>query len=49
MPLNPANFPRPPLLERISRELLVKWPSGETIAHTKNGYWVLESGCINKS
>lgn len=43
MPLNPANFPRPPALERISKHLLVKWPSGETIADTRNGFWVLET------
>jgi len=43
MPLNPANFPRPPLLERVSRHLVVKWPSGQVIADTKNAFWVLET------
>lgn len=43
MPLNPATFPRPPLLEKVTRHLLVKWPSGQVIADTKNAYWVLET------
>lgn len=43
MPLNPANFPRPPLLERITKHLQVKWPSGEVIADSRNAYWVLET------
>ena len=43
MPLNPANFPRPPLLEKITKHLLIKWPSGQVIADTRQGYWVLET------
>lgn len=43
MVLNPATFPRPPLLERVSRHLVVKWPSGQVIADTTRGYWVLET------
>ncbi len=44
MPLNPANFPRPPLLERITKHLQVKWPNGgPIIADTKQAYWVLET------
>ena len=40
--LIPANFPRPPLLERTSRHLQVKW-NGSLVADTKEGYWVLET------
>ena len=40
--LNPASFPRPPLLERTSRHLQVKW-NGSLVADTKEGYWVLET------
>lgn len=40
--LNVQNFPRPPLLERTSRHLQVKW-HGQTIADTKEAYWVLET------
>ncbi len=46
MPLDPRTFPRPPLLERISKHLLVKWPAdrgGQVIAETRRGYWVLET------
>lgn len=43
MVLNPATFPRPPLLDRVSRHLVVKWPSGQVIADTTRGYWVLET------
>lgn len=41
-PLNPRTFPRPPLLERTSRHLQVKW-NGELVADTKESYWVLET------
>ncbi|KAH8793693.1 hypothetical protein F5882DRAFT_459423 [Hyaloscypha sp. PMI_1271] len=40
--LNVQNFPRPPLLERTPRHLQVKW-HGQTIADTKDAYWVLET------
>ena len=41
-PLNPRNFPRPPLLERTPRHLQIKW-DGQLIADTKEAYWVLET------
>jgi len=40
--LNVQNFPRPPLLEKTPRHLQVKW-HGQTIADTKDAYWVLET------
>ena len=40
--LNVQNFPRPPLLEQTSRHLQVKW-RGQTIADTKDAFWVLET------
>jgi uncharacterized protein (DUF427 family) len=40
--LNVQNFPRPPLLERTNRHLQIKW-HGQTIADTKDAYWVLET------
>ncbi|KAG4412307.1 hypothetical protein IFR04_014566 [Cadophora malorum] len=40
--LNVQNFPRPPLLERTLRHLQIKW-HGQTIADTKEAYWVLET------
>lgn len=40
--LNPRNFPRPPLCERTSRHLQVKW-NGHLIADTREAYWVLET------
>ncbi|PQE15814.1 hypothetical protein CJF30_00006214 [Rutstroemia sp. NJR-2017a BBW] len=40
--LNVQNFPRPPLLEKTPRHLLVKH-QGHTIADTKDAYWVLET------
>lgn len=43
MTLNPATFPRPPLLEKITRHLQVKWATGEIIADTRCAYWVLET------
>ncbi|QIW95572.1 hypothetical protein AMS68_001090 [Peltaster fructicola] len=40
--LNPRNFPRPPLCERTTRRLEVKW-NGTLIAETTEAYWVLET------
>ncbi|CZT08908.1 uncharacterized protein RAG0_13842 [Rhynchosporium agropyri] len=40
--LNVQNFPRPPLLEKTSRHLQIKW-HGQVIAETKDAYWVLET------
>lgn len=40
--LNVQNFPRPPLCERTARHLQVKW-QGQTIADTKEAFWVLET------
>ena len=40
--LNVHNFPRPPLLEKTPRHLVIKW-GGETVADTKDAYWVLET------
>ena len=40
--LNVHKFPRPPLLEQISRHLVIKW-GGETVAETKEAYWALET------
>ncbi|KAJ1324270.1 DUF427 domain-containing protein [Microdochium nivale] len=40
--LNVQSFPRPPLLERTARHLIVKW-KGEVIADTKEAFWVLET------
>lgn len=40
--LNPRNFPRPPLCERTSRHLQIKW-NGTPIAETKEAFWVLET------
>ncbi|KAF6231242.1 hypothetical protein HO173_010574 [Letharia columbiana] len=40
--LNVHNFPRPPLLEKTPRHLQVKWRD-QTIADTKDAYWVLET------
>lgn len=40
--LNPRDFPRPPLCERTPRHLEIKW-NGQTIADTKDAYWVLET------
>lgn len=45
MSIDPRTFPRPPRLERIAKELLIKWPgpNGATIASTKDAFWVLET------
>lgn len=40
--LNVHSFPRPPLLEKTPRHLQVKW-GGQTIADTKDAFWVLET------
>jgi hypothetical protein len=40
--LNVHNFPRPPLLERTPRHLVVKW-NNTVIADTKDAYWVLQT------
>ena len=40
--LNVHSFPRPPLLEKTPRHIQVKW-RGQTIADTKDAYWVLET------
>ena len=41
--LDPKTFPRPPALEKVAVQLLVKWPGGSTIAETTNGYRALET------
>jgi len=46
--LDPRTFPRPPRLERIAKELIVKWhgsheANGDVIASTRNAFWVLET------
>jgi len=40
--LNVHSFPRPPLLEKTPRHLQIKW-NNQTIADTKDAYWVLET------
>jgi uncharacterized protein (DUF427 family) len=40
--LNVHNFPRPPLLERTPRHLVVKWADKQVLS-TKDAYWVLET------
>ncbi|CAG8959824.1 hypothetical protein HYFRA_00001732 [Hymenoscyphus fraxineus] len=42
VPMNVQSFPRPPLIERTSRHLQIKW-RGQLIADTKEAYWVLET------
>ncbi|KAM3536080.1 hypothetical protein MY4038_000546 [Beauveria bassiana] len=41
-PMNVQSFPRPPLLEQISRHLQIKY-KGELIADTTQAYWALET------
>ena len=41
-PLNPRDFPRPPLCEPTPRHLQIKW-DGTLIADTKEAFWVLET------
>jgi len=40
--LNVHSFPRPPLLERTPRHLVIKW-NNKVIADTTDGYWALET------
>ncbi|KAH9235344.1 hypothetical protein K456DRAFT_1834584 [Colletotrichum gloeosporioides 23] len=40
--MNVQSFPRPPLLEKVSKHLRITW-QGEMIADTKDAYWVLET------
>ncbi|KAH7358670.1 hypothetical protein B0T11DRAFT_284952 [Plectosphaerella cucumerina] len=40
--LNVQSFPRPPLLEKLSRHIQIKW-MGSVIVDTKDAYWVLET------
>jgi hypothetical protein len=40
--LNVQEFPRPPLLEKTSRHLQIKW-AGKLIAETRDAFWVLET------
>ena len=40
--INVNKFPRPPLLEKTTRHLQVKWRD-QTIADTSDAYWVLET------
>ncbi|QSZ37416.1 hypothetical protein DSL72_009514 [Monilinia vaccinii-corymbosi] len=40
--LNVQSFPRPPLMEKTPRHLIVRY-QGQTIAETKDAYWVLET------
>lgn len=45
MTLDPRTFPRPPLLQQIKKNILIKFPgpNGQTVASTTNAYWVLET------
>lgn len=40
--LNVQSFPRPPLLEKLSRHIQIKWKDN-VIVDTKDAYWVLET------
>jgi len=40
--LNVHNFPRPPLLERTPRKLVIKWADKEVLS-TTSAFWVLET------
>jgi hypothetical protein len=40
--MNVHSFPRPPLLEKISRHLVIKW-GGTPVIDTKESYWALET------
>lgn len=40
--LNVQSFPRPPLLEKTSRHLRITY-QGQTLADTRDGFWVLET------
>jgi hypothetical protein len=44
--LNVHSFPRPPLLEKTPRHLVIKWGSNgneTTVADTRDAYWALET------
>ena len=40
--LNVQDFPRPPLIEKTPRHLLVQH-HGQIIAETREAYWILET------
>lgn len=40
--MNVQSFPRPPLLEKISRHVQIKF-GGDLIVDTKEAYWALET------
>lgn len=40
--MNVQSFPRPPLLEKIPRHLLIAW-DGKTVVETKDSFWALET------
>lgn len=40
--MNVQKFPRPPRLEKISRQIQVSY-KGQLIADTRDAYWVLET------
>ena len=40
--LNVHKFPRPPLLERTPRHLVIKW-NNAIVADSKDAYWALET------
>jgi uncharacterized protein (DUF427 family) len=40
--MNVQSFPRPPRLEKISRQLQITW-EGQVVADTNAAYWVLET------
>lgn len=40
--LNVQSFPRPPLLEKVSRHIKITW-NGQDILETDGAYWVLET------
>jgi uncharacterized protein (DUF427 family) len=40
--LNVHDFPRPPLLEKTPRHLVIKW-NDQVVADTKDAYWALET------
>ncbi|WYZ39033.1 hypothetical protein EsH8_III_000947 [Colletotrichum jinshuiense] len=40
--MNVQSFPRPPLLEKVTKHLQIVW-NGQVIADTRDAYWVLET------
>ncbi|KPI42950.1 uncharacterized protein AB675_1992 [Cyphellophora attinorum] len=40
--MNVHDFPRPPLLERTPRHLVIKW-GNDVVADTREAYWALET------